>query len=122
MVNVPSGVHDFAATRHSHVARNWAFSHRMPTRPPLIERFTLSAAVVLEGATVTVDWAADNATFVTIDDGGPLPTTGTTEITVSTHHAFTLSAYNPYGTATSVSAPVRVRPLPRLVAAELPPL
>lgn len=121
-VNGSGGLHDLAAPRHSGVARDWAFSHWTPRRPPLIQRFTLSAAVVLEGASVTVGWAADDATFVTIDDGEPLPTTGTTEITVSAHHAFTLRAHNPYGTATSVSAPVRVIPLPRLVAPELPPL
>jgi molybdopterin/thiamine biosynthesis adenylyltransferase len=115
-------LNDFSAGRRDRVARDWAFRHRMPDDPPQIEALSLSDRIILEGEAVTVAWRARNATYVTIDDASPLPTSGQTEITPSSHHAVTLRAYNPYGVATTRSDPVRVLPLPRFQMAAMPPL
>jgi molybdopterin/thiamine biosynthesis adenylyltransferase len=112
----------FAASHRDRAARDWAFRHRMPNRPPQIERLTVAEPVILEGGAVTIAWSAQNATYVTIDDGAPRPTSGTTEITLSEHHTFTLRAHNPYGVAAAQSHPVRVMPLPRLHIPPVPPL
>ena len=87
--------------------------------PPQITSFTANPTVVNSGQTTTLTWATTNATSITItptvsggDDSGPLPTSGSAVVPVSSTTTFSLTATGPGGSAgpqsVTVSVPITV--------------
>jgi len=73
--------------------------------PPQITQFTAKPTAVSAGQTTTLTWTTTNATSVTItptvpvaDDSGPLPTSGSATIPVSTTTTYSITATGPGGT------------------------
>ena len=83
--------------------------------PPQITQFTASPAAVNGGQTTTITWATTNATSVTItppipqtDDTGPIPTSGSSIVPVSSTTTFTITASGPGGAAVPQTVTVTV--------------
>lgn len=76
-----------------------------PPAPPQITQFTANPTLVNSGQSTTLTWTTTNATSVTItpaipmpDQSGPLPTSGSDIVPVSTTTVFSLTATGPGGT------------------------
>jgi phospholipase C len=74
--------------------------------PPQIAQFTAKPTAVSAGQTTTLTWATSNATSIAItpaipvaDDSGPLPTSGSATIPVSTTTTYSITATGPGGAA-----------------------
>jgi phospholipase C len=74
--------------------------------PPQITQFIAKPTAVSAGQTTTLTWATSNATSIAItpaipvaDDSGPLPTSGSATIPVSTTTTYSITATGPVGTA-----------------------
>lgn len=83
--------------------------------PPQITQFTASPTTVNSGQSTTLTWKTTNATSVTItpaipvsDESGPLPTTGSDSVPVSTTTVFSLTAMGPGGAAGPENVTVNV--------------
>ena len=105
------GVAAFMTARPRPSARDWSVLLRTDERPA-IELFSVSETLVMEGDTVTLRWAAQNASYVEIDGIGELPTSGDREVVVTDARVFTMHAVSPRGRTTVTSDPVRVLALP----------
>jgi phospholipase C len=71
---------------------------------PQITQFTASPAMLNSGQSTTLTWATTNATSITItptiptpEDSGPLPTSGSDSVPVSTTTVYSLTATGPGG-------------------------
>lgn len=99
----------------------WAMSLAATTGPPEFEAVTVSEELVVEGATVTIAWHAQNATAVELETVGRRGAVGQADVVVTATRAFRLTAINPFGRSERLSAVVRVVPLPGLPALDFPP-
>jgi len=82
---------------------------------PQITLFAASPSSLNAGQTTTITWATSNATSVTItppvsqgDDAGPLPTSGSLVVPITSTTTFTIAASGTGGAATSKSVVVEV--------------
>jgi hypothetical protein len=102
-------VHPAQTTTYTLRASNGSSSATLATTvtviypPPVITSFEASQPLVNPGEPVTLRWAVQNATAVSIDNGvGALASTGTFAVVPSILPAtYTLTAQNPSGTVTS---------------------
>jgi molybdopterin/thiamine biosynthesis adenylyltransferase len=95
-------------------AAGWRLALNGVCEPPLIDSVEVSEPLVAQGATVTLTWAAVNATHVVIDTLGVHSPEGELEVPITSTTAFRVRAVNPFGEVARLSPVVRVVPLPRL--------
>ncbi len=83
--------------------------------PPTITQFSFNPTAVNSGQTSTLTWATSNATSITItppiainEDSGPLPTSGSAVVPVTSTTTYSITATGPGGTAGPQTATVSV--------------
>jgi molybdopterin/thiamine biosynthesis adenylyltransferase len=104
------------------LAAGWRFALSGEIKPPRIDAVEVSEPLVVEGTTVTLSWAASNATHVRIDGLGTHPSEGAIKALVANTTAFRVHAVNPFGEDSALSPVVRTMRLPRLREIALPTL
>lgn len=81
---------------------------------------TANPTTIQQGQTTTLSWKTTDATDVTIEGVGTVPTSGTKTVTPDASTTYTLTAKGPGG-STDASVRVTVNPLPAPAAAEAAP-
>jgi molybdopterin/thiamine biosynthesis adenylyltransferase len=101
-------------------AAGWPLVLTGASTPPVLHSLHVSDQVVLEGATVTLSWAVENASRVTIERFGDHPSVGSLEAAITQTTAFRLNAVNPFGQISALSPSVITVQLPRLREVPIP--